>query len=427
MNVKTYRSGSLQGALDDIKRDLGSEALILSTREVAASRFRFLRRGRWEVAAAGPVSAPALALPEATAKMPAAAMKEEFPPIAPLLPKAESGSALSSGNASTAVAPALEKTKGTRFVHPADREFSPYPKVEPADMDEVPRRSVLVDRRIDLLLEDMDDLKRAVKSIGMTMPAANDRSGSLFGELVSQGIEPDLADKLVTSASRGNPAPGEARNRVRRLLTDMIVVDPPAELQAKGRLVSVFIGPTGVGKTTTIAKIAGQASIRLKKKVALISTDMMRVGGHEQLTRYGALLNVATHVCSDLSTLKSLIQSLDDRELILVDTPGASPSDLARLAKLEPSLALPEARVNLVVGSNTRSGDVAKILKRFQRFSPKRVIFTKLDETDSKAAIVGDLLRSEMAVSYVTNGQRVPDDLVIPSAGDLARWVLPEV
>jgi flagellar biosynthesis protein FlhF len=249
----------------------------------------------------------------------------------------------------------------------------------------------------------------------------------LFGELVSEGIDPELADSLIVAASKGNPSPGELRARVRRLLADMIVVDPPAELQAKGRVVSVFIGPTGVGKTTTIAKIAGQAGARFKKKVALITIDMQRVGGQDQITRYGALLNVPAYVCPDVSTLKELVQSLDDRDLILIDTPGASPSDLARLAKLEGVLSLPEARVNLVVSSTTRSEDILKIVNRFQRFAPKRLIFTKIDETDSRSALVGDLLRNEVAISYLTNGQRVPEDLLIPSAGEMAKWVLPDV
>ena len=388
MNVKTYRTKSLEEAVDQIKRDLGTEALILSTREVSASRpFGFLRKKKWEVAATAP---------KAVTSWAAAAAAPAFAPIAP---KAEP------------VAKAAAKAEPSDVIGTAT----------------APARRIhqVADRRIDLLLEEMDDLKRSVRSLGKALPATGDQ-GSVFNELISQAIDPDLADKLVVSASRGNPSPGEVRNRVRRLLADMIVVDPPAELHAKARVVSVFVGPTGVGKTTTIAKIAGQASVRFKKKVALISTDMLRVAGHEQLTRYGTLLNVPAHVCSDISTLKDLVQSLDDRELILVDTPGASPSDLARLSKLESVLELPEARVNLVMSATTRSEDVTRIMNRFQRFAPKRVIFTKIDETESKAAVVGDLLRSETAVSYLTNGQRVPDDLVIPAAGEMAKWVLPD-
>jgi flagellar biosynthesis protein FlhF len=287
------------------------------------------------------------------------------------------------------------------------------------------RHGGLPDRRIDLLLEEMDDLKRSVRSLGKAIPSKADPSGGLYGELVSQGIDAETADHLIVTASDGDPSPSEARNRVRRMLADLIVIDPPAELQAKARMVSVFVGPTGVGKTTTIAKIAGQAVARYNKKVALITTDMRRVGSQDQLSRFGALLNVPAYTCSDISTLTNLIQSLDDRDLILIDTPGASPSDLAMLGRLEEVLKLPEARVNLVIAATTRSEDVSRIVTRFQKLSPQRVIFTKMDETESRSAVVGDLLRSEVRITFLTNGQRVPEDLLSPSASEMAKWVLP--
>jgi flagellar biosynthesis protein FlhF len=81
--------------------------------------------------------------------------------------------------------------------------------------------------------------------------------------------------------------------------------------------------------------------------------------------------------------------------------------------------------VQLVISATTRSEDITKIVARFQRFSPTSVIFTKIDETDSKGPLAGDLLRNELPISYLTNGQRVPEDLLIPSADELARYVLP--
>jgi len=408
MNVKTYQTKSLQEALDHIKRDLGSEALILSTREVRPARF--LRRPKWEVAAtAPPNSTRTVAAPQAA---PAVAATAAAPALA---------------------TPKIRKEQEKSRVNPLSIIAPPQksgPKVEPLNLEKDleranARRGSLPDRRIDLLLEEMNDLKRSIRSLGKAIPSKADPSGGLYGELVSQGIDPETADHLIVTASDGDPAPGESRNRVRRMLADMIVIDPPAELQAKARMVSVFVGPTGVGKTTTIAKIAGQAVARYDKKVALITTDMRRVGSQDQLSRFGALLNVPAYTCSDVSTLTNLIQSLEDRDLILIDTPGASPSDLALLTRLEEVLKLPEARVNLVIAATTRSEDVSRILTRFQRFSPQRVIFTKMDETESRSAVVGDLLRSEVRITFLTNGQRVPEDLLSPSASEMAKWVLP--
>jgi flagellar biosynthesis protein FlhF len=152
---------------------------------------------------------------------------------------------------------------------------------------------------------------------------------------------------------------------------------------------------------------------------------MFRIGGHEQLSRFGELLGIPTYGCSDVASLKDLVESLEDRDLILIDTPGSSPSDMARLAKLESVTSVANAKVHLVISATTRSEDITKIIIRFQRFKPNTVILTKIDETDSKGPLAGDLLRNEIPVSYVTNGQRVPEDLLIPDADELSRYVLP--
>ena len=376
MKVKTYKTHSLHEGLEDIKRDLGSEALILSTRSVSVRPpYSLFKKPAWEITAALEEK-PAVVAP---------------PPLAPA-PKPKIVTAPTSTAAAVAVAPA---------------------------------RIIQRDPRMEELIGEIGELKKSLRSLSKAIPAKSENGGGLFAELVTNGIDHDWADHLITTASRGNPAPSELRERVRRLLADQLIIARPVELRAKTRIVSAFVGPTGVGKTTTIAKIAGHAAIRMKKKVAMISTDMFRIGGQEQLSRLGELLGIPTYGCADVSTLKDLVASLDDRNLILIDTPGSSPSDLARLSKLETVTSAADAKVHLVISATTRSEDITKIVTRFQRFSPTSVIFTKIDETDSKGPLAGDLLRNELPVSYLTNGQRVPEDLLIPSADELARYVLP--
>ncbi|HEY2382972.1 MAG TPA: flagellar biosynthesis protein FlhF [Terriglobia bacterium] len=378
MKVKTYRNRSLQEGLEDVKRDLGSDALILNTRSVAErSGFGLFKKEAWEITAA---------LEEET--KPLEAQKAHVPSVLPVVSS------------------------------PISKELGVRPLISPATP--APVR----DARMDELIDEISELKRSFRSFSKAIPARSE-NGGVYAELLRQGIEADLADHLISTGARGNPAPTELRDRVRRLLADQIVIAPPAELQARTRMVSVFVGPTGVGKTTTIAKIAGHAAVRMKKKVALISTDLFRVGGQEQLSRFGELLSVPTYSCADVATLKDLVAGLDDRDLILIDTPGSSPSDLARLNKLETVTATADAKVQLVISATTRSEDITKIVSRFQRFRPNSVIFTKIDETDSKGPLAGDLLRNDLAVSYLTNGQRVPEDLVFPVADELSHYVLP--
>ena len=387
MKVKTYKTLSLQEGLENIKRDLGNDALILSTRPITArAPFALFKKPGWEITAA---------LDEKLVSNP-----EPSPATAPALLPVEEAAAKQRVRVSN---PTLASSAATAAA---------------------PARIVKKDPAIDELVGEIAELKKSVRSLTKLIPAKSD-SGGVLGEMIAQGIERDLANHLIATASQGDPAGSELRERVSRLLADQLTIAAPAELYAKTPVVSVFVGPTGVGKTTTIAKIAGHAALRMKKKVALISTDLFRVGGHEQLSRLGELLGVPTYSCADITTLKHLVASIDDRNLILIDTAGSSPSDLTRLSRLETVAKEADAKVHLVISATTRSEDIATIVSRFQRFSPSSVIFTKIDETDCKGALTADLLRHELALSYLTNGQRIPEDLLVPGADELARYVLP--
>jgi len=403
MKVKTYKTHSLHEGLQDIKRDLGSEALILSTRSVSVRPpFGLFKKPAWEITAALEEKAAPIARPsprEARARQGGVLLNEPQRP----LPKREAPLPL-----------------GEAAAKPRVRVASSQPSLVAVAPAKTAR-----DPRMEALISEIGDLKKSLRSLTKAIPGKSEFAGGMFAELVSQGIDHDFADHLISTASRGNPAPSEQRSRVRRLVADQLIIAAPVELYAKTPVVSAFVGPTGVGKTTTISKIAGHAAIRMKKKVAMISTDTVRIGGHEQLARLGELLGIPTYGCADVSTLKDLVASLDDRNLILIDTPGSSPSDLSRLSKLENVTSAADGKVHLVISATTRSDDITQIVSRFHRFAPTSVIFTKIDETDSKGPLTGDLLRNELPVAYLTNGQRVPEDLVIPSADELAGYVLP--
>jgi flagellar biosynthesis protein FlhF len=424
MKVKTYKSPSLQQGLENIKRDLGSEALILSTRSVSARpRFGLFRKPAWEIMAAvqdkkgKPQEKPAF---NADTEKPASESSPDTTSIT-----RRGGLIDEKGLTPFSLLPPQVRREARARQGEALRTGAPVSSTAAAAPTLAPVPAPLRDQRMDTLIDEIAELKKSFRTLSKTIPVNAESGGGLFAELVSRGIDHDLADYFVSTASYGKPDHSELRERVRGLIANQLIIAPAAELHAKARVVTAFVGSTGVGKTTTIAKIAGHASIRMKKKVAMISTDMFRVGGQEQLNRFGELLGIPTYGCADVATLKDLVASLSDRDLILIDTPGSSPSDLARLSKLETVTSAADAKVHLVISATTRSEDITKIVIRFQRFRPHSVIFTKVDETESKVPLTGDLLRNEIPVSYVTDGQRVPEDLIIPSADELARHVLP--
>ena len=395
MRVKTYRTRSIQQAVEHIKRDLGAEATILGPRPFFSRKPWGIRRRRWEVTAGIPEPKPE--------SNPVDKVAESVPDTVEIGAKSPDSEEAAEARRAT-----------TDLAVPAMSEF-----------ESPPRLIRKAESRIEEVLEEIDELKRSVRFLGQAIPNQAGAVRGTYAELVGQGVDPEFAEKLIASATRIDPAPGKTRDSVRALLEETLTIEPPVELQSRKRVISVFIGPTGVGKTTTVAKLAAQASLRYGKKVALISTDAQRVNGQEQLSRYAQLMNVPSFKCSDTDALKELVQSLEDYNLILIDTAGCSPSNLAQLDRLHHGLDGLGARAQLVLSATTKSEDVAKIYKRFRRFSPNSVIFTKMDETDTRGSVVGELLRYLLPVSYLTNGQRVPEDLRLPDRAELAGYMLP--
>ena len=408
MKVKTYQTRSIKEAVEFIKRDFGPDAIILGTRPVTTRKPWGIRRQRWEVTAG---------LKEVTETLPAESAVDKAASAVP--------DSVSLGPRRTPVADSVELRDLA--------EDPPPPRAPTTDVSgvalsafEAPSGLIRkAEARIEEVLDEIDQLKRSVRLLGQAIPQREGRHSDIFTELVGQSVDPEFAENLLSSAARLNPKSGQTRDAVRALLGEMFSIESPDELLSDERIVSVFVGPTGVGKTTTIAKIAGHAKARYGKKTALISTDVQRVTGQEQLSRYGQLLGITTIKCPDLSALKVLVDSLDEYDLVLIDTAGCSPSDLARLGRLESGLADLGAKVRLVVSATTKSEDVTKIYKRFQRLSPQSVVLTKMDETETRGSMVGELIRFLLPVSYVSEGQQVPEDLVLPNGADLARLMLP--
>ena len=405
MNVKTYQTRSIEEAVKNIKRDLGPDAMILGTRPVTTRKPWGIRRQRWEVTAGAMEVAQT------------APVEKSVDQIAADVPDSLSISPDSARTKKEAPRKGVEDKPSARLTDASGDAMSGF---------EAPSSLIRkAESRIEEVLEEIDELKRSVRFLGQAIPQREGRHGDLFSELVGQGVDPEFVENLLGSAARLNPKSGKTRDAVRKLLAEMFAIEAPDELLSKQRVVSVFVGPTGVGKTTTIAKIAGHAAARHGKKVAMISTDAQRVTGQEQLSRYGQLLGITTFRCSEPGALKGLVESLDDYDLVLVDTPGCSPSDLARLGKLERDLKDLGARVRLVLSATTKSEDVSRIYKRFQRLSPRSVVLTKMDETETKGLMVGELLRFLLPVSYITEGQHVPEDLLLPNGSELARLMVP--
>ena len=209
-----------------------------------------------------------------------------------------------------------------------------------------------------------------------------------------------------------------ARGLMLGLISKRLPVCPVDPLQTGG--VIALVGPTGAGKTTTIAKLAAlYASQHQPRDVALVTTDTVRVGGREQLHSYGRQLGIAVHEADSEASLLQLLQRLEDYRLVLVDTAGMSQRDRALAGQLNWLRAAREVRTLLVLPANTHFADLDEVVRRFQAARPEGVVLTKLDETGRLGSALSVVADHQLPLTWTTDGQRIPQDLQRANAAHL--------
>ena len=254
--------------------------------------------------------------------------------------------------------------------------------------------------------------------------AARPEVAPLYHHLNRQEVSSQLIIELMEGLSAPEGHGLWARLSIR--LKKMLNVSGPPRIGMGGPAVWALVGPTGVGKTTTVAKLAATFALRHRLKVGMVTVDTYRMAAAEQLKVYGRIMEVPTLVAATPQDLAQAVDELGHLDLILVDTVGRAPGDEESLYELEDLLnAAPRLSSHLVLACPTRSLDQEKVVESFSRFSPQSLIFTKLDETDIYGGIINQVAMTGLPVSYVTFGQKVPDDLEEATREGLARRLLP--
>ena len=240
----------------------------------------------------------------------------------------------------------------------------------------------------------------------------------LLGRLIDSGFSKRLSTKIANRLGTHKQI-DLAMLKAREMLTKIVPIADDGLLEHGG--IAALVGPTGVGKTTTIAKLAAQFILKHgSRDVALITTDNYRIGAHEQLSIYGRILGVSVKVANNADELHQHIRDFSDKRLILIDTVGMSQRDM-RLAEQIQTLRqgnLP-IRPYLVISATSQYKTVVEIINAFQILEPQAVILTKLDEAVSKGMALSAIIEKRMPLSFITDGQQVPEDIYAPEAETL--------
>ncbi|MBI5643111.1 MAG: flagellar biosynthesis protein FlhF [Deltaproteobacteria bacterium] len=379
MHIKRFTGPTVKDAMRLIKAEFGESALILNTKKINSNLHEVIAAVDYDLS--NPIS---LSIAE----------EAKAEPVKKAKPRSDAGDG---GNETG--------DGGRREARPVD--FSQNIKKELGELKELK----------ELCLTMMSQAKNPVTEL----------FAKLESELVANGIDKRLAQKIILNTFKGinkdkAADAGYLKARMKNSIYERIsVADPLSE-----RGVVAFVGPSGVGKTTTIAKLTAIHALKKKKKIALLTMDTYRIAAAEQLKVYGKIIGVPVEVAKDTKELSTYMNMHRDKDLVLIDTAGRSQRNATHMKDLYGiSRISPNIRFNLVLSSETRDEALYDSIKGFGAIPIDSLTFTKLDCSGVYGPILNTMLLARKPVSYLTAGQRVPEDIETATKDRLLNFFMP--
>ncbi len=388
MIVKSYSGRTMAEALEKVKNDLGDQALIIETRTVREPGLLGRKAGYEVVAAREDASAaPALA-----------------PRLAPE-PQIRSWEA---------------QDLAPRRTHSSGQAAALAQRMAVPTRDEAPTPPGLE--------EELASIRRQLSRLAAGQGTPTGHLGEDMARAFEDAEMPaDIIAELDTACGKAGARLDEAKKPefCGLLLERGLPNVSPLDFSTCKRL--MLVGATGVGKTTTIAKMAGDLVLNHKKKVALITIDTYRVGATDQLRAYADLLSIPLEVATTPAHLGRLLEQFAGYDHVLIDTAGRSPADATRVHELKGFCrAAPGISVMLAAAATNGRAEFAAVVERFSILPLEHVVITKLDECVAPGRLYGCLRRHRLPVRLVTTGQEVPDDIAPATPATFARRAVPE-
>jgi flagellar biosynthesis protein FlhF len=251
----------------------------------------------------------------------------------------------------------------------------------------------------------------------------------LYARLIRSGLKDRYARVFLERGGAFDVTSGSdavrARKETLREIALAIEVNDPFDTGGAGRIVAALIGTTGVGKTTTAAKLAARLTLRSKRKVGLISIDGYRIGAMEQLRTYADILGIPYSPAFCGKDLALALKRMEDRDVVLIDTAGLSHNDTPKLDALRGILRSDfQVTCHLLLQAATQESEMLRIAERFRALDYASYIFTKMDESGNAGALFNQVMSLKRPISYVTTGQNVPDDIEKGDRIKFLGWML---
>jgi len=244
--------------------------------------------------------------------------------------------------------------------------------------------------------------------------------------LIKNNINNAIADKILNIVSRqisiSDKNEESIKNAIKVIIKEFLGSPYEIDMSTNRQKVFFFIGPTGVGKTTTIAKLAAKLSLLNNKSVGLITADTYRIAAVEQLKTYSEILGIPLYVIYDPEDMNIALQEFSDKNYILVDTAGRNHNNKSLLMELNSLISnVEEPEIFLLVSLTTNYQDIVNIIKAYDFIKDYKIIFTKSDEATSLGNILNVRILTSKQISYITTGQSVPDDIELANVDKIAE------
>ena len=405
MKIKRYTAPSMRAALAQVRAEQGPDAVILSSRR-SEDGIEVIAAVDYDEALFVDANRQRSVAPSSEAPIPAPAVSVD-PVAAPVRAQAP------------AVAAAPNPTTSRKPIPATFRRLtmSPSPAVERRKAA-TPVQADRAEIGLGAVLRELEDVRQLPEAGFGSMPQNDKRlreplKARVFEQLSAMDIAPDVAAALAALTPQRSSLNDQSLLPLALLARHLPVADPVEGLAGVSGGIMAVVGPTGAGKTTTIAKLAARWCMQHgSEDLALVSTDGYRVGAREQLTTYARILGAPMHAANSGMELARVLDRLKSKKLILIDTAGMGPRDV-RLAEQLAALQLGAARARVVLALPAQGEGHAleEIVQAFSRVTPSACILTKVDEAASLGAVISTVLRHKFKVAYLCDGQRVPEDL----------------